>query len=277
MKGLLLLLLGYMLIADVTLAKKRKSPKLLPAASDFDEDERQTETEENMNLLIDPCLTKHCGAGQVCALDQLDEPYCKCIEECPFEEEARRKVCSNHNVTWASDCELYRMRCWCKKEEKQCNDFDLATKESYKHMHIDYFGECREMEECTAGQMADFPRRMRDWLFNIMRDLAERNELTKYYMELEKEAENNLNKRWLNAALWKWCDLDTSNDRAVSRHELFPIKAPLVSMEHCIAPFLNKCDANNDHFIHLNEWIKCMELDENEIEEKCEDIRDYQL
>ena len=28
--------------------------------------------------------------------------------------------------------------------------------------------------------------------------------------------------------MWKWCDLDDRpHDRAISRHELFPIKAPL--------------------------------------------------
>jgi hypothetical protein len=49
---------------------------------------------------------------------------------------------------------------------------------------------------------------MRDWLFNIMRDLADRQELTPYYLKMEREAESNLTRRWSNAAVWKWCDLD---------------------------------------------------------------------
>ena len=52
------------------------------------------------------------------------------------------------------------------------------------------------------------------------------------------------------------------NFRSVSRHELFPIRAPLLALEHCIAPFLDKCDENNDHKISLNEWGKCLELPE---------------
>lgn len=48
--------------------------------------------------------------------------------------------------------------------------------------------------------------------------------------------------------------------RAVSRHELFPIRAPLMYLEHCIAPFLNKCDANNDHMVTLEEWGNCLEI-----------------
>lgn len=56
--------------------------------------------------------------------------------------------------------------------------------------------------------MADFPRRMRDWLFNIMRDMADREELSPHYLKMEKEAETNLSRKWTNAAIWKWCDLD---------------------------------------------------------------------
>jgi hypothetical protein len=66
----------------------------------------------------------------------------------------------------------------------------------------------------------------------------------------------------VNAAIWKWCDLDREHDRSVSRHELFPIRAPLMALEHCIAPFLEGCDTNNDHRISLQEWGKCLELEE---------------
>ena len=49
-----------------------------------------------------------------------------------------------------------------------------------------------------------------------------------------------------------------SNDSFVSRHELFPLRAPLLSMESCISNFLDNCDANNDHKITLIEWGKCL-------------------
>lgn len=111
--------------------------------------------------------------------------------------------------------------------------------------------------------MADFPRRMRDWLFNIMQDLADRDELPKRYMKMKREAETNLTLRWTNAAIWKWCDLDEHpHDRSVSRHELFPIRAPLMALEHCIAPFLDSCDSDDDHKITLSEWGKCLQLEE---------------
>ena len=74
----------------------------------------------------------------------------------------------------------------------------------------------------------------------------------------------NLSKRWSNAAIWKWCDLDkrtpdtvykktntTEKDNAVSRHELFPVRAPLQAMEHCIGKFLDQCDPDGNHLIEL--------------------------
>ena len=35
----------------------------------------------------------------------------------------------------------------------------------------------------------DFPRRMREWLFNVMQELADRRELSYHYQLLKKEAE----------------------------------------------------------------------------------------
>lgn len=64
--------------------------------------------------------------------------------------------------------------------------------------------------------MDDFPRRMRDWLFNIMRELADRQELSPHYLQMEREAERatSESQRSVAAAVWKWCDLDGHpNDR----------------------------------------------------------------
>ncbi|EEZ98441.1 SPARC [Tribolium castaneum] len=232
-------------------------------------EETNEEIIDNRVPLIDPCIKVHCGAGRVCEVDSEGEPQCVCIPTCPIETEPRRKVCSNHNETWTSDCAVYQQRCLCDRGDPECKG------EQYKHVHIEYYGECREMKQCTKEEMADFPRRMRDWLFNIMRDLADRSELTPHYLKMEREAESNMTRRWANAAVWKFCDLDGfPPDRSVSRHELFPIRAPLMALEHCIAPFLNSCDANDDHRINIKEWAQCLELEEDVIEQKCEDIND---
>ncbi|CAB3369482.1 Hypothetical predicted protein [Cloeon dipterum] len=232
------------------------------------EEEDEDDDGEKVQTFVDPCLKKHCSAGRICQSNDDGEAECVCIETCPEEVDPRRKVCTNQNTTWGSDCEVYRMRCWCDKGSDKCED------DSMKHLHIEYYGECREMPECLDEEMDDFPRRMRDWLFNIMRDMADRDELTPHYKALEREAENNQTRRWANAAIWKWCDLDGEpHDRRVSRHELFPIRAPLMALEHCIAPFLNNCDENDDHKITLKEWGKCLQVDPDEMEDRCEDVR----
>ena len=114
---------------------------------------------------------------------------------------------------------------------------------------------------------------MREWLFNVMKDLADRDEISTHYQQLEKEAENDRSLRWSNAAVWQWCDLDQHpHDNMVSRHELFPLKAPLHSLEHCLAPFLDSCDNNKDHSISLDEWAACLDLETEELMDKCEEI-----
>lgn len=249
---------------------KEEPPEQL-IAEEINQEDPQTDTikDNNVPLVEDPCLDKHCGAGRVCRLNDEGEAMCVCIPTCPEEREPRRKVCTNHNETWGSDCEVYQMRCLCEEGSEMCDDPQVK-----KHLHIEYYGECRDIPECSEEDMSDFPRRMRDWLYNIMRDLADRQELTPHYFKMEREAETNLTRRWSNAAVWKWCDLDGHpHDRSVSRHELFPIRAPLIALEHCIAPFLDSCDYNDDHSISLKEWAKCLQLDEEDFEDKCEEVR----
>lgn len=253
------------------------------AANDDDGDEEEEEAaeaeaddeEEEDERPIprgDPCNDMYCGAGRECVISDDGEGECLCQAVCEEEIDPRRKVCSNMNETWVSDCELYRQRCLCEDEEPSC------TKEEYAHMHIDYYGECQEFRDCKETELEDFPRRMKEWLFSIMRDMADRKSLSEHYLALEKEAEQDSTKQWTNAVVWKWCDLDSyPRDRSVSRHELFPIRAPLMSMEHCIGTFLDSCDPNDDHYVSLKEWADCTKLSVNDttkLEDLCEGIRD---
>ncbi|CAH0558984.1 unnamed protein product [Brassicogethes aeneus] len=284
MKGLQLasLVVFALLIIDVTSEKVRKHKKVkahhkLESKEVKDDINLKAEIPPDVDVevidnrvpIVDPCLNVHCGAGSICETDSEGEPQCVCIPECPVEVEDRRQVCSNHNETWTSDCAIYQHRCLCKNGDPQCKG------EHYKHVHIEYYGACREMPECNKDEMADFPRRMRDWLFNIMRDMADRQELNRHYLKMEREAENNMTRRWANAAIWKFCELDGNPpDRSISRHELFPIRAPLMSLEHCIGPFLNSCDNDNNHKITIKEWAACLELEQEEIEDKCHELMD---
>ncbi|UYV79126.1 SPARC, partial [Cordylochernes scorpioides] len=122
-----------------------------------------------------------------------------------------------------------------------------------------------ELGECTESEMADFPRRLREWLFTVMQALARQQDLPQPYLQMEEEAEHS-SRRWVAAVIWKFCQLDVHpHDRWVSRHELFPLRAPLLSMEHCVAPFLDSCDVNRDHRISLVEWGSCLGLNPGEL------------
>lgn len=266
------------LAAEAVVAAQAEQDVMTILAEDEKEEEKEREAQQaqheeedvraNEVVPQDACHDKYCGAGKVCEVSAAGEAECVCIKTCPEEVDPRRKVCSNHNETWGSDCEVYQMRCLCDHDSEMCRG------EKYKHVHIEYYGVCRDMKDCSPEDMADFPRRMRDWLFNVMRDMADREELSPYFLKLEREAETNLTRRWTNAAIWKWCDLDGHpHDRSVSRHELFPIRAPLMALEHCIAPFLNQCDADDDHMISLKEWGKCLQLEEDDLEERCDEVR----
>lgn len=50
------------------------------------------------------------------------------------------------------------------------------------------------------------------------------------------------------------------HSRVVSTDELFPLRAPFLSMEPCIGKFLELCDPNNDQQITLIEWGQCLDV-----------------
>uniref|UniRef100_A0A914N5R0 SPARC/Testican calcium-binding domain-containing protein n=2 Tax=Meloidogyne incognita group TaxID=654580 RepID=A0A914N5R0_MELIC len=119
--------------------------------------------------------------------------------------------------------------------------------------------------------MLQFPERMADWLFQVMKELKKRRELQGLeWEELINEAEQNDDKRHVYPVIWKFCDLDIKpHDKHVSHHELIPITAPVIPMESCIKPFLEGCDTNKDGSITIKEWGICLGLKEGEIQERC--------
>lgn len=242
---------------------KRENEKARQEASKYQQEHGPASQERG--LIYDPCTRIHCQAGRVCQVKD-NSAECVCIPECPDEYDPRRKVCTNRNETWSSDCEVHQQRCFCDQKDSRC------TNPKNSHIHIDYYGQCKEIPRCAEEEMLDFPRRMREWLFHVMKELAERQELDRKLAEKISHVESELNKKWARAAVWKFCDLDATHDQSVSRHELFPIRAPLVSLEHCIAPFLESCDSNRDHRITLKEWGKCLQLEDGDLEDRCEEL-----
>jgi len=98
--------------------------------------------------------------------------------------------------------------------------------------------------------------------------------------EARKMKLSNTEKWWRNAVLWEFCELDQTHDKyvlklkknqinisrslsfsAVNSEELARFVRSLKVLEHCIQPFLDHCDTNNDNKISSDEWGTCLGLD----------------
>jgi len=279
----LYLLLGILLVSQVWAKPKEAQEDLTedeeeaPEEQEVEEAEQPEKTAEEEGGYVqqtrkDPCYDHNCPIGKECDLDENEEPVCVCAHACPKDQGDRAKVCSTTNVTFSTECELHRQKCLCHGQREGCENPE------YRSIHMDYYGPCIEMTPCTDAEMADFPVRMRDWLFLIMEELADRKELPKPAMKMAKKAERQP-KRWVLPAIWKFCELDQTHDLNVDLHELMPITAPLKPMEHCTGPFLEKCDVDNDGHINAKEWADCLLLDEEDqvenMEEMCKSLHQF--
>lgn len=214
-----------------------------------------------------PCQSHVCGWGKVCEVTKSGKPSCECIKECPtiVNPDPYDKVCSSKNETFSSLCELYKARCDCKRGNKACKNKAVAKS------HLEYLGACKELDVCTDDLMLQFPDRMSDWLFQVMKDLKTRKALHgDKWKSMLTEAQEDDHLRRVYPVIWKFCDLDRQpNDMSVTHHELIPITAPVIPMESCIKPFLEKCDSSGDGQITLAEWGTCLGVEHDEIQEQC--------
>jgi len=213
-----------------------------------------------------PCASVTCDLGYECELDEDEAATCVCIRKCPSIV-SDIPVCTTLNETFTSECEFHRERCLCEHGNEECADPEHVS------AIMDYYGKCKELPPCEEEEMTEYPHRMRDWLFYVMEELDERSDLTTAASGLLQEAREQEH-RWVLPVIWKFCELDTSGDRFVNTAELLPISAPLKPLEHCTGPFLERCDEDNNGEIDIVEWGTCLQLDPEEIEDRCDALRD---
>nr|AND99565.1 SPARC [Pinctada fucata] len=230
------------------------------------DDNVQPVDDNNQGNRKNPCNFKECKRrGQTCILTPNNKAKCVCREECKIDPDPRHMVCSVKNMTFDSECHLDREYCMCKSM-KACSNAEA------KKFRLDYYGECKELTRCEDLEMKQFPDRMSNWTYVVMKEMARRHQLDTEYLDLLKKA--TADDHHTDAILWKFCDLDIRpHDRKVSRRELLFIIASVKPMEHCLVPFLTQCDEDNDGLISLVEWGKCLNLDPVHIEDKCKDIQ----
>ncbi|XP_071808799.1 SPARC-like [Asterias amurensis] len=218
---------------------------------------RAEDVEETINDVDDKCSSLECAPGKSCFIDNDGAPYCDCAEMCVEDDrDPFVRVCSTNNVTYPSQCELFRQKC--------VNPRDMDGE------HLDYFGPCKMMERCNPIDLINFPERMRTWFLEVMRDLAERKEenggLDDDEKRLEEESMDE-DKPWRRPLHWKFFNMDVSpTDYHLSDEELLPMRAQLLPMEPCTDAFIAGCDTNDDDLISIIEWGKCMGLTEDEIQ-----------
>jgi hypothetical protein len=258
---------SFALICILVLTASVWAKELDELDSILDDIEEGKTTPESKST-VNPCDDHVCGWAKECVTDKKNRPVCECIAKCPtFDNDPQDQVCGSNNQTFPSLCELYRQRCLCKKRggNTECES------PAYSKIHLEYLGACKELDICTDELMSQFPERMSDWLFQVMKEMKKRRELHNLeWEELVSQAESDDEKRHVYPVIWKFCDLDIKpHDKHVSHHELIPITAPVIPMESCIKPFLERCDANKDGSITIVEWGKCLGLKEGEIQERC--------
>lgn len=220
----------------------------------------------------DPCSQLKCKDGQHCRLSDSGEAHCVCMDSCSKYNDPRSAICSSRNVTYDSECEFYRQMCLCERNEKGCTDRRMVSEND----HLDYYSTCQEIRQCEPEELKTFPSRMAMWLTNVMETLDKREELDIKFSDMHRRSRRSKHPE-IVPILWEFCQMDSSKDRIVTRSELFPLIAPLKPLEHCIGDFLDKCDADSNGEITLQEWGHCLDIPDENIEDICDGVETHHV
>ncbi|XP_076815064.1 SPARC-like isoform X2 [Clavelina lepadiformis] len=251
--------------------------------ADMDDNDEESEDEDELTEaeLIDPCKNVQCKPGRECVVTATKEAKCRCMSECPQTESEHEKVCANNNVTYASECDLYRTKCLAKHDNVEWG----------KHLKVEYYGPCKELSPCGDVELSEFPTRMRSWLKNLYLQLfdmeeefgglsdeqrnhgrrlvANRVRVEEFERQTVEEMSRELEQfypLYVYPVHWKFSTLDVDpKDSYLSKRELEPMSAALIPFEHCAKDFLKKMDANRDHHISIYEWGEAMGIKEDDM------------
>lgn len=231
--------------------------------SSFTNDIEETKNENRDISLDDLCLNIECELGEKCVIND-NEATCECYDDCEIPMDDRQKICTTSNQTFQSDCHFLRQKCFCNKNYHKCVDTSILNDK------LDYYGECRHIEYCSDKEREIFIERMKIWLDEVLHILNDRKDLNPKYKNLVKLADemkiNHAEKYWIYGVTYEFCDLDKSNDHSIQKEELSVLISSIKSLEHCIQPFLDECDKNQNDMISDIEWGSCLGLAPNEMD-----------
>ena len=131
------------------------------------------------------------------------------------------------------------------------------------------------MQKCSEDELEDFPRRLREWFFLVMEEMAQRNLIPDRLVQMVRQGKH-LERDKVLPAIWKFCEMDSQpRNNAVTRRELIPLISQIKSNEHCTDQFVDHCDLNGDHLVTLDEWAICLDFSYDDVAEwigRCDDM-----
>lgn len=210
----------------------------------------------------DICANIECEAGERCIVSD-NKPLCECYEDCQIPNDQRLKICSTSNKTFESDCHFLRQKCWCNKNDQKCADFSIVSDK------LDYYGACTNINQCTQNERRIFVERMKVWLDEVLHVLDNRQDLDSKFLYLVKLADElkakKVEKYWTAGVIFEFCKLDSSKDHSIQKEEIALLVSSIKSMEHCIQPFLDETDSNEDGIISEDEWGTALDLSDDDL------------
>jgi len=212
----------------------------------------------------DLCAMLNCKETEICVFVD-DKALCQCFERCEMPKDKRLMICSSSNQTYESECHFNREKCWCERGDSKCKTPEVTKEE------LDYFGVCQFTGECSEDQRKAFPSRIKKWFDDVLSILNARGQLDKKKYGALVSMANRMKKEkvekfWTAGVVFEFCELDTSHNGVLESDELKELIAPIKSLESCIQPFLESCDADKDSKITEVEWGQCLDLSSDDTE-----------
>ncbi|KAG1653403.1 Proteoglycan Cow [Nymphon striatum] len=197
----------------------------------------------------------------------------QCKEFCPCSSptDLKMKNKKKEKVTrWSGILDKYQATVSKNKSQRKVHKHKTSKfsygKNEYKKPHKKVDNEILKKEkpsktlnsvkECTKKDLKIMGNRLLDW-FSVIKSNS--NIHTKLN-ETSSHKKRTKFPRCLTEVRWMFEYLDKNEDENLSLKELYSLEHD--EHEHCIKPFLDKCDSNKDIFLQPYEWCKCFDKTE---------------
>ena len=266
---------------------------------DDDDDEEDVEekstfakSDENKLKLCNPCPVVRpefiCGTdnstySSVCRLDfhncvhktdvKLDcTGFCPCLKKRTKPEKKSSKPKKSGKFYENKDKYLNKLRQekknWNNFNDKNVENFDktkkskfyyktnkmksLETKQNMQNSvlpHKQYEPSTKDNKKCSADELKSMGSRLLDWFSVVIAEQKKNHNPKKHSATKIPDCQPEVSIMFHH--------FDTNNDLKLSLKELYYLEHD--QNEHCLQPYLNQCDEDNDDFLSAYEWCTCFD------------------